>query len=126
MKLKRVIRDNRGVTAVEFGLTAPLFFALIFGMAEIGLALWYQLGIEHGAQMAARCATVSKTTCANADAIKNYAVSQSYGLNIPASTFSYNPLAACNQVSATYVFNFITLFMGTPHVTLTAQSCFPR
>ena len=36
MILRRLIADTAGATAVEFGLTAPVFFALMFGLIDGG------------------------------------------------------------------------------------------
>ena len=54
MSLQRIIRDAHGTSAVEFALTAPAFFAIVFGIIETGLMLWTQQGLQHGAQLAAR------------------------------------------------------------------------
>lgn len=124
--MKRLLKDRQGASAVELAMTAPLYMAVLFGVAQTGLALWTQLGIEHGAEMAARCASINPSTCSSASATQNYAVSESFGLSIPASTFSLATPACGNQVSASYVYSFITLVFGSPHVTLTARSCFPK
>jgi TadE-like protein len=64
MTLSEIRRDARGTTAVEFGLTGPIFFAVLFGVIEGGLLLWTQVRLQHGVEMAARYATV--TAAANA------------------------------------------------------------
>ena len=113
---------------VEFGLTMPLFAGLLFGAVESGLMLWTQLGLQHGVEMAARCATVDTTTCGNVSAIQNMAVSGTYGLNPPPATFTYAVAACGNQVTASYSYQFVTgsiAFAASPSVVLTARSCFP-
>jgi Flp pilus assembly protein TadG len=127
--MKRVVAlwgDRSGASALEFGLIAPLFFAFIFGIVEIGLLLWTQAGMQHGAALAARCATVNITLCptSNPDMIKAYASQQAFGLNLPASTFAYAAPACGNQVTASYQFQFPQI-LNLPTVTLTAASCFP-
>ncbi|WGR95589.1 pilus assembly protein [Bradyrhizobium sp. ISRA435] len=84
-------RDRRGASALEFGLIAPLFFAFVFGIVEVGLLLWTQAGLQHGVEIAARCATVNTTLCPTnkPDVIATYASQQAFGLNLPASTFTY-------------------------------------
>ncbi len=124
MKLKSIRRDERGATAVEFALTAPVFFMVLFGIIEAALLLWTQLGLQHGAEVAARCAGVNKILCANSGDIASYAAQQSFGLNIPASTFTVAAAACGTTVTANYTFNFITTYFG-PTIDLTAQSCFP-
>ena len=124
-RLKRLSCDQTGATAVEFGLTAPVFFAVIFGIIECGFILWTQLGLQHAAEMAVRCASINKILCGSTADIQNYAVQQAYGLSLPPSTFSVGSNACGTVVSASYQYNFFTSYVGTPSLTLTAQSCFP-
>jgi Flp pilus assembly pilin Flp len=126
MKLRRFCSDARGATAVEFALTAPVLFVILLALCEFGLLAWTQLGLQHGAEMAARCATFNPSACGNAAAIQNHAVQNAFGLSIPASTFSVTTPACGNQISATYSFQFITGYFGVSAMTLNAQSCFPK
>jgi Flp pilus assembly protein TadG len=126
--MKRVMtwRDERGASALEFGILAPVFFLVIIGIIELGLLFWTQIGLQHGAEMAARCASVNGTLCPtdNPDAITNYATQQALGLGLPASTFGFSTPACGNQVSATYLFVFPGI-LGLNPLTLTAQACYP-
>jgi Flp pilus assembly protein TadG len=126
VKLTTIWRDNRGTTALEFALTAPVFFLFIFGIIEFGLLMWTQIGLQHGAEMAARCASVDSTLCPNSDpgAITGYAAQQAFGLTLPSQTFTYSTPACGNQVSASHAFQFPAILNLSP-VTLTAQACFP-
>ncbi|MFB9269233.1 TadE/TadG family type IV pilus assembly protein [Bradyrhizobium erythrophlei] len=126
MKLAALWRDRRGASALEFGLIAPLFFAFLFGIIEVGMLLWTQAGMQHGVELAARCATVNATLCptSNPNAITTYASQQAFGLNLPFSTFSYAAPACGNQVSASYQFQFPPILNLAP-LTLTALACFP-
>jgi Flp pilus assembly protein TadG len=126
MKLARIWRDQGGASAVEFALIAPVFFLLIFGIIACGLLFWTQVGLQHGAEMAARCASINSTLCPsnNPSAITNYAMQQTLGLSLPASTFAYTTPACRNQVSASYTFQFPDILNLGP-LTLTAQACFP-
>jgi Flp pilus assembly protein TadG len=111
---------------VEFALIAPLFFLFIYGIIAFGIAFWTQVGLQHGAEMAARCATINTTLCpsGNPSAITSYAAQQALGLSVPASTFTYTTPACGNQVSAAYTFTFPNI-LNLGSVTLTAQACFP-
>jgi len=77
MKLKQIRDDTRGATIVEFTVTIPLFLLLMFGLAQAGLLLYAQSALQHGVEMAARCASV------------NYAANQ-IGLNTSCFT---NPVS---------------------------------
>lgn len=105
-------------------MTAPVFFLFIFGIIEFGLLFWTQLGLQHGAELAARCATVNSTLCPNSSAITGYAAQQAFGLGLPSQTFTYSTPACGNQVSASYAFQFPQVLNLSP-LTLTAQACFP-
>jgi Flp pilus assembly protein TadG len=120
-------RNIAGTTAVEFAITAPVFFMVLFGIIESGRLMWTQLGLQHAVEMAARCASVNKTLCATANDIKNFAVQQTYGVSPPASTFTTSvPVNGCgNQVNASYTYQYVSTYFGTPSVTISAQSCFP-
>jgi Flp pilus assembly protein TadG len=147
-KLAKILRDERGASALEFALTAPAFFLFVFGIIEFGLLLWTQIGLQHGAEVAARCASVAQSTplnlntaqCAGSNAyatvpialplqpkaIESYAAQNAYGLSLPVNPYHYSPppSQACgNQVNASYSFQFYGLSLGP--VTLTAQACSP-
>jgi Flp pilus assembly protein TadG len=126
MKLARICRDTRGTSVVEFGLTAPVFVMLMMGVLEVGLLMWTQVGLQHGAEFAARCASINATLCGSASAIQSYAAQQAFGLNPPSSVFTVSTPACGNQVSASYPYQFFTSYFGVPTLTLTARSCFPK
>ena len=126
MNFAGFFRDTKATTAVEFGITAPVFVMVIFGVLECGTLLWTKLGLQHGAQMAARCASVNPGVCASSDDIKAYAVQQAYGLTLPSSAFTASTASCGKQVNANYTHQFVSSYLfGGPSVTLTAQSCFP-
>jgi Flp pilus assembly protein TadG len=124
MKIDPICRNNNGATAVEFALTMPVFFALIFGAIQVALLLWTQAGLQRGAEMAARCATVSTTKCFDATSIQKYAAQQAMGLNVSSQNFQFSTPACGNQVSASYTFSFLAGFL--PTMALSAQACFPK
>jgi len=120
------MRENSGATAVEFALTMPLFLALLIGGVQLGLALWLQFGLQYGSEAAARCASITTTTCGTSDQIAAYAANHALGLSVPSSAFSVSTPSCGNQVSASYPYTFYTLLFGAPTVTLAARSCFPH
>ncbi len=126
MKLPRIWHDEQGASALEFALIAPAFFLFLFGIIELGLMFWTQIGLQHGAEMAARCASINTKLCPinSPSAITTYATQQAYGLSLPTSTFTYSTPACGNQVSASYLFEFVGI-PGISPLTLTAQACFP-
>jgi Flp pilus assembly protein TadG len=125
MNLRLACKDDTGTAAVEFGITAPAFFMLIAGVIGCSLLLWTQLGLQHGTEMAARCASVNTTLCGSTSAIQSYAAQQSLGLHPPASTFTVSNESCGHKVSASYAFQFLTTYFGRSGLTITAGSCFP-
>jgi Flp pilus assembly protein TadG len=124
--LRRFLTHGGGSTAIEFSLTAPVFLAIVFGLIDFGLLLWTQLGLQHATELAARCASVNKTICADATAVKAYASTQVFGMTVPTSVFTVSQLACGNKITARYDFGLIGGFYGTPLVTLNAEACFPK
>lgn len=125
-KAIQILRDEGGAAALEFAILAPVFFLIIFGIIAFGILFWTQVGLQHGAEMAARCASINTTLCPNGNpsAVTSYAMQQAFGLSLPASTFTYSTPACGNQVSATYTFVMPDILNLSP-LTLTAQACFP-
>jgi Flp pilus assembly protein TadG len=52
--LRRFKRSQSGVTAIEFAMVAPPFFALMMAIFEVGIMLFSEYIIEHGVGKAAR------------------------------------------------------------------------
>jgi Flp pilus assembly protein TadG len=125
MTIWAFIRDSRAASAVEFALTAPVFFLMTFGTIEGGMLIWTQVGLQHGAEMAARCASINANLCNTTGSIQTYAAQQAYGLNPPPTTFSVSAAACGNQVSASYTFSFLTSFFPAATMAISAQACFP-
>jgi Flp pilus assembly protein TadG len=59
MKLKQICDDTSGSSFVEFTVTLPFFFLLMFGLLQAGLLLFTVSGLQHGVEAAARCASVN-------------------------------------------------------------------
>jgi len=50
--------SSRGQTLVEFALIAPVFFILLFGIIDFGMALDHRITLEHAVREGARYAAV--------------------------------------------------------------------
>jgi Flp pilus assembly protein TadG len=145
MKLKQLRDDTRGAVIVEFSVTISLFLALMFGIVQAALILFTQAGMQHGVEVAARCASVNYAaskiplnqscftdpltgtpTPSNVDAstIENYAVKNSWGFTptVVATTGVVCGTAKGYKVTATYTYDVLHYIFSVP---LTATSCFP-
>ncbi len=117
MQARSFRADERANAAIEFALTAPAFLALLFGAFQGALMLWTQLGLQHAAERAARCAAINTTLCGTSAQVQAYALTQGLANSLPASAFT---LVSSGCVSATANVRFV---IST--VSLSAQSCFP-
>jgi Flp pilus assembly protein TadG len=133
--LASFVRDESGASdAVEFALVGPLLVVFLLGIYEFGQAVWTQGILDFAVEQAARCATVNSTICGTANAIATYAAGLTSPLNLSSGVFTATTPACGNQVTASYVFNFVSI--GTlpilnaapfpTSVTLTSSSCFPK
>jgi Flp pilus assembly protein TadG len=117
-----VFKNNRGATAVEFGLVALPVLLFLFGIIQTGYIVWIDNLLHISVDTAARCAAVNSTTspCQGTDAVT------------PAQTvFGWSSGATFSSSNCTA--DGGTGTMGTSHITilfvvnltLTAKSCYP-
>lgn len=155
MKLKLLRDDTRGGALVEAAVTMPLFLSLTWGIIEAGLLLWTYAGLQHGVEVATRCASVNYSanqlnlsqSCFVVDGaavapstviadttktyIKKYAAQNSFGLVPSYSSFRVNLTEPSGGSCATNVGYQITAtykFNVINYIfspTLTATSTFP-
>src|SRR6266404_8214774 len=104
MTWKSFRRDQRGATVVEFALTLPLFVMFILAIMDGSMLMWTQLGLQHGAEMAARCAAVNTTTCGTNANIQSYAAAQAYGLSMTSSAYTVSTAACGKTVIGNYTY----------------------
>jgi Flp pilus assembly protein TadG len=123
--LRAVLRDRSGISALEFAMLLPLFLSLVIGLMQFGQVMWTQSALQHAVAMAARCASINAATCGTPAQIRDYAVTQAYGLTVPAATFTASTLACGNQVLASFPFTLDIPLVPLPAVTLSARSCYP-
>lgn len=125
MIAKKLLDNVSGGAAIEFAFTAPVFLLGLLGTFQLGMWIWTQVGLQHGAEMAARCATINPAVCGSPAAIQQFAVAQAFGLNLPASTFSFSQSPCGNLVSASYAFPNFAPYLNLPSLNIRASSCFP-
>lgn len=119
--LRRFQTDEKGQAAIELAFTAPIFFALFFGALQCGLMLWTQLGLQHAAERAARCAAINPTLCGSLSLVQTYAASQALSVNLNASAFTLTSETCGIAVTGATIVKFVTY-----NVSLSAKSCFPK
>jgi Flp pilus assembly protein TadG len=109
-------RDERGATAIEFAVIAPVFLALLLGIFHLSLLGFTIASLHYAVEKGARCRAIS----GNCPDIATY-----YHAPKPAPVFTYDATAVCGtSVSAavTYEMNVVLYQASIP---LSASACFP-
>src|SRR5437868_108467 len=82
-RLRVLAGDRRANAAVEFALAAPALFLFMFGIIEVGYALWMQNALDYSVVATARCASLRGSDCTGSPSkVKSYAVDAS-GASLP-------------------------------------------
>jgi Flp pilus assembly protein TadG len=125
-RIRAVGKDRRAAAAVELALAMPALCLFIFGIIEVGFALWVQNALDYSVASAARCASLNLTgtSCVGSPSqVTTYAANQS-GAYLASTAFTYTPGAACGcQVSASYTIALDIPWDSALSVTLSSNSC---
>jgi len=122
--LESLRRDQRGTTAVEFGIVAPVFIALLLGTIGLCVALFLVGSLHFAVEDGARCASVKTTICADGPTTIAYTQSRYLGPSGVTPTFTYAAAACGNSVSASITYSVNVLFK-TLVIPISATACFP-
>lgn len=86
--LRRFLREERGVSAVELALIAPFVLALLLMMTDIGFAVHQRMTMSHilrlGAEAAMRGADEAQITAALDAALEDHATARMEALDVAA------------------------------------------
>lgn len=115
--------NERGTTAVEFAIVAPVLVALLVGTFGLCIALFLVGSLHYAVEEGARCASVKTLVCSNAATTVAYAQSHYFGPSA-SPTFTYAAAACGNSVSASVNYSMNVGF-GTFTVPINATACFP-
>lgn len=112
--------DRRGAAALQFAIIAPLFFAMLFGIVQLGILFHAQAGLRNAVEDAARYATLwPKPTDAQ---IRARISSNSFGLktaNIVGPAVSFSTGASPNYVTISMTYNItIDYVIGSKTISL--------
>lgn len=140
-RVRRLARDERGATAVEFALIAIPLLLFMFGSIEFGRMLWTRQSMSQAVAIGARCLGVPQSECSSSgvrDAAKAktfvVATAAKWGLKVTAAQVTVNAAATCagatgfSQVTMTRTFAtavpaLIKQLAGNP---MTVSACFPN
>ena len=120
--------DERGGAVLEFAILAPLLFAVLLGIVEMGRMFYVRQALEYATQEAARYYMLNPTTdSANVTTALRDAMAGSMG---PSVSVAYSHTANCNgnatvtcsQITATYSYVPAAGFLNLATQNLTARA----
>ena len=120
--LHRLLKDQRGASAIEFALSATILIVLLIGLVQVGMLFMANAGLQHAVGEGARLATISPTPSDSAIIARINA--KRFGLdsaNVTGPTISHGTDngAPYAQVTMSYSTQLDLIFFTTPPVTLT-------
>jgi Flp pilus assembly protein TadG len=123
-----LLRCERGAPALEFAFVAPVFFAMIFGVIDVGRVAWTLGSLHYAAETAARYASLNYDSSGNppaASTVETYAQNVYYGESLSSNPFTYSATGCGNTVTASYTYSLAIPLAGTWSIPLAATACFP-
>ncbi len=112
--LKKKLRDERGVTAVEFGLIVPILLILVLGIIEFGHAFQVQGTLSSAAREGARRMALQNDPSEARDAVQAAAGSLRPGITDAQITITP---ASCPVASTTDTDVVVTIAYPMPFLT---------
>jgi len=126
--LRRLRRDERGVSALEFSILGPVMFSFMLGAIDMGRMLYVRQGLEYATEEAARYYRLNPTSATGT--ITTYLRDKMVGGLGPGVNVAYADTANCNSntsvtctmITATYSFSFVASYLGLGTKTLQARA----
>lgn len=112
---------ERGASAMEFAIVAPVLFLLLIGVAQLGILFFADAGLQHALSEGARMATIYPTP--SEDAIKAKIEEPRFGIDasrLTEPTITYGSLdgAEYADIAVQYTVNLGFVFFSTTPITL--------
>lgn len=125
------LRRETAASTAEFALVAPIFFALVFAVINLSIALYAYVTLHFATEDAARCYSLG-STCTDATSTQTYASGRYAGPNISPS-FTAASTGACHVTNGTNDGHQVTgsgtmtlnLVLTTASINLSTSACFP-
>jgi Flp pilus assembly protein TadG len=119
--LRRIRADRSGTAAIEFSLVAPVFFALVLGIIDIGRYMWTFNTMQYAVDDAIRAGVVQDLEPEDVEARVKETLAH---LSAGGLTVEALPSSSSLEVTAeaTYTFLFpISTFMETTTISLRSE-----
>lgn len=123
--MKGLAGDRRGATSIEVGLLALPLAVLLLGAFELGLTLKSRAALQFAAEMGARCAVATPTTCSSSSAVQAFVTPLLSGVTLQSNTFILAAASCGKQVTASLAYGGTLRHVLRTPLVLTARSCYP-
>jgi Flp pilus assembly protein TadG len=120
-RLRLLGRDRRGVAAVEFGIIAPVFIAMLVGIIDLGRYMWTLNTMQYAVDQSVRAGVVQKLTT---DQVTSLVKGSLPGLDPNAVTVDVVSGASTLSITAdmTYAFLFpMSSFMDSTDISVRTE-----
>ncbi|WP_162917157.1 TadE/TadG family type IV pilus assembly protein [Dongia deserti] len=121
-RIGRLARDQRGTAAIEFGVVAPVFFAMLLGIIDVGRYMWTLNTIQYAIDDGVRYGVVQQKSDSE---VTDWVKKSMAGLKtstINVDVDSSDPTLLSVSADTTYTFLFpISAFMETTTIDLSTQ-----
>jgi hypothetical protein len=105
-----------------------MFFAMIFGVVDLGRVAWTLGSLHFAAESAARYASLNYDSSGKppaAGSVQTYALNAHYGESLSNNPFTYSATGCGNTVTASIDYSLTIPFAGSCGIPLVATACFP-
>jgi Flp pilus assembly protein TadG len=100
-RIRRLVRNERGTSLIEFSLLAPVFIFLLIGLVEVGRYTYYGIVAAHAARAAVHYGSVGLTTAADTAGMKTAAVADAPAVS--GASWTVTPTHFCTVSGAPIV-----------------------
>jgi len=126
-RIRRLLSDSNGATAVEFAIVSSVFFTFVIGIAYVGIMLFNNASLNYAVEDAARVVALNNTTTLDQITTKINSYMASAGL--PAASVQYSTAMMSNvptgHIIAHYTRSYTLPFVHTFNVTYRADIYVP-
>ncbi|MFN3590972.1 MAG: TadE/TadG family type IV pilus assembly protein [Thermaurantiacus sp.] len=118
---------ERGATALEFALVAPLLFFLLFAGMEAGRLMFVSAALHAAIADAARCAELGRTECQSAAGLAAHAEARTKALAapmpIPPGALQLTPAACGLNIAVALPYRPLLLPVPGTGIGMSAAAC---
>jgi Flp pilus assembly protein TadG len=131
-----LLRDRRGVTALEFAAITTSLMLLCYGSLELGLLFWTQTVLNATAARTARCVAIGSADCSNAQTYAVNLVTNAMFSGVIGSTdVTSQAVTSCNgtsgtfqkvSISSSYLVDWQPAFVPALNRVVSVSACYPK